>query len=312
MPSPVLNAFDIEGGISDSRNEHARSSLLCNNRSGRHKHQVLHEIFPMEDQNLLNRVGGSSEIESSDTIDNVKSKIQGQDTSTDQQGSDFTAKHSGDIPAESLSKTAASDKQGACMEELEPKTYFARSEHDAPIYNQRHDKFGRAINSTVACNGSLSSASASSPWPLVSEMTNQPFQSQLAPSQLTSRSSLEVPDRENSSWNIFLPLETGTSLDEAAHRRSASYSIEISFEMRRFLDVQRNNQPEDVLDLASPPSGFFWQDIHIWPSLFSAHGRSKRRKLNRYIAEHGPSQHRYSGWVMVGDELRSSPNRNIL
>ena len=126
VPCLLLNLFD-DGAAYGSRfidltrsfrDKNAMPSPRFNDfglRKGEAPHQVVHEILRNNYQDVSNNTEGLSIFESFATIDNVKSKIQ--------------------------------DNKGDCLDEQDPKYCLAPSEPDSPIYNQRHDKFGRAIDS---------------------------------------------------------------------------------------------------------------------------------------------------------------------
>lgn len=212
------------------------------------------------------------------------------------------------ISRSSLSRSNV-DNEGGMTDEADLDTGGPTSESDSALYDQRHDKFGRAINPIHAISGSpwmdqwacpscFKTISTSRP-PIINADNCSCVDLETGSAYHASVFTADAP----SSTPTPCPgvPESGAPLSDAfLPRRSASFENEILYRVCRLLVGLRNDQPAGELDPAGPPMGFLRQDIHIQPSLFVGNG-SKRRKLNGYGANDA-SRHQDAGWDYAGYE----------
>jgi hypothetical protein len=76
----------------------------------------------------------------------------------------------------------------------------------------------------------------------------------------------EGPELEEQNLHIgtsYLPLVPDQGLNEAQHRRSASFNSDMSYHMRRFLVEQNPNELSQVGHPVSSETRFLRQDVHL-------------------------------------------------
>jgi len=124
------------------------------------------------------------------------------------------------------------------------------------------------------------------------------------PSSTTTVPCPEGIEREDPNLHIgaqFLPLGPDLGHNEPQHRRSASVHSDMSYQMRRFLVDQRDNQPrQDV----SPPSkaNFLPQDIWI-QSQTKMPKKDKKRSKPSYQSFDSSSVSEEYGFVVGADAM---------
>ncbi len=96
----------------------------------------------------------------------------------------------------------------------------------------------------------------------------------------------EGPEREDPNMHlttVYLPLGPETGLNEAQHRRTASFHSDMSYPMQRFLGEQDYFQPYGT-EHAATNSKFLPQDIYIQSQASKKVNRGTKRSKQSYMS----------------------------